>query len=181
MWRLRSSVFVFKTSKNHNSVKIVLDFTGASRLLGNNSVIPFLTAAEKRHFHPPKLPALRAEVDGLAQKSAKPFLLPCRLRLLPLLKSARRRSPSAFAISATLPYSGATSGLRASGGYTLGWAAKAAQTANTGATGCDWRFVCALNLCFQQNRHIFVLPHPRPASASAGHSPVGARIELVGL
>ena len=64
---------MFKTSKNHNSVKIVLDFTGVLRLLGNNSVIPFLTAAKKRHFHPPKLPALRAEVDGLAQKSASPF------------------------------------------------------------------------------------------------------------
>ena len=31
----------------------------------------------------------------------------------------------------------------------LGWAAKAAQTADTGATGCDWRFGCAINLCFQ--------------------------------
>ena len=62
-----------KTSRNCNSVKIVLDFTGASRLLGNNSVIPFLTAAEKRHFHPPKLPALRAEVDGRTQKSVRPF------------------------------------------------------------------------------------------------------------
>ena len=62
-----------KTSQNRNSVKIVLDFTGASRLLGNNSVIPFLTAAKKRHFHPPKLPALRAEVDGLALKSVRPF------------------------------------------------------------------------------------------------------------
>ena len=94
---------MFKTSRNCNSVKIVLDFTGASRLLGNNSVIPFLTAAEKRHFHPPKLPALWAEVDGLAQKSASPFscfaacsfslcrkpptgdLLPC----LPLLQRSR--------------------------------------------------------------------------------------------
>jgi len=64
---------MFKTSRNCNSVKIVLDFTGASRLLGNNSVIPFLTAAEKRHFHPPKLPALRAEVDGRTQKSVRPF------------------------------------------------------------------------------------------------------------
>ena len=73
VWRLRSSVFMFKTSRNCNSVKIVLDFTGASRLLGNNSVIPFLTAAEKRHFHPPKLPALRAEVDGRTQKSVRPF------------------------------------------------------------------------------------------------------------
>ncbi len=82
--------------------------------------------------------------------------------------------------SPTLPHVGATSGLRASGGYTLGWAAKVAQTANTGATGCDWRFVCALNLCFQQNRHIFVLPHPRPVSASVGHSPAGVPPELVG-
>ena len=73
MWRLRSSVFVFKTSKNHNSVKIVLDFTGVLRLSGNNSVIPLLTAAKKRHFYPPKLPALRAEVDGQTQKSVRPF------------------------------------------------------------------------------------------------------------
>ena len=64
---------MFKTSKNHNSVKIVLDFTGVLRLLGNNSVIPFLAAAKKRHFHPPKLPALRAEVDGRTQKSVRPF------------------------------------------------------------------------------------------------------------
>jgi len=73
VWRLRSSVFVFKTSKNHNSVKIVLDFTGVLRLSGNNSVIPLLTAAKKRHFYPPKLPALRAEVDGQTQKSVRPF------------------------------------------------------------------------------------------------------------
>ena len=62
-----------KTSRNRNSVKIVLDFTGFLRILGNNSAIPFLTAAEKRHFHPPKLPALRAEVDGRTQKSVRPF------------------------------------------------------------------------------------------------------------
>ena len=43
----------------------------------------------------------------------------------------------------------AASGFESSGGYTLGWAAKAAQTANTGATGWDWRFGCAINLCFQ--------------------------------
>ena len=48
-----------------------------------------------------------------------------------------------------LPHGGAMSGLRASGGYALGLAAKAAQTADTGATGCDWRFVCAFNLCSQ--------------------------------
>ena len=171
---------MFKTSKNHNSVKIVLDFTGVLRLLGNNSVISLLIAAKKRHFHPPKLPALRAEVDGLAQKSAKPFLLLRRLRLLPLPKSACSRSFSAFAVSAMLPHVGATSGFLLLDGYALGWAAKAAQTADTGATGCDWRFACALNLCFQQNRHIFVLPHPRPVSASVGYSPAGVPPELVG-
>jgi len=64
---------MFKTSRNRNSVKIVLDFTGFLRILGNNSAIPFLTAAEKRHFHPPKLPALRAEVDGRTQKSVRLF------------------------------------------------------------------------------------------------------------
>ena len=64
---------MFKTSRNRNSVKIVLDFTGVLRLLGNNSVIPLLTAAKKRHFYPPKLPALRAEVDGRTQKSVRPF------------------------------------------------------------------------------------------------------------
>jgi len=125
---------MFKTSKNHNSVKIVLDFTGVLRLLGNNSVISLLIAAKKRHFHPPKLPALRAEVDGLAQKSAKPFLLLRRLRLLPLPKFARRRPFSALGVPATLPHVGATSGFLVSGGYVLGCAAKAAQTADTGAT-----------------------------------------------
>ena len=107
---------MFKTSKNHNSVKIVLDFTGVLRLLGNNSVIPLLTAAKKRHFYPPKLPALRAEVDGLAQKSAKPFLLLRRLRLLPLPKSARRHSFSALGVPATLPHVGAMAGFEVSGG-----------------------------------------------------------------
>ena len=48
-----------------------------------------------------------------------------------------------------LPHVGATSGFLLLDGYALGWATKAAQTANTGATGCDWRFVCAINLCSQ--------------------------------
>ena len=138
-----------KTSQNRNSVKIVLDFTGFLRILGNNSAIPFLTAAEKRHFYPSKLPALRAEVDGLAQEKRQAFLLPRRLRLLPLPKFARRRPSFALAIPATLPHVGATSSFLLLDGYALGWAAKAAQTADTGATGWDWRFGCAINLCFQ--------------------------------
>ena len=138
-----------KTSQNRNSVKIVLDFTGFLRILGNNSAIPFLTAAEKRHFYPSKLPALRAEVDGLAQEKRQAFLLLRRLRLLPLLKPARRRSSSALGIPATLPRSGATSGFLLLDGYALGCAAKAAQTAAMGATAWEWCFCCAFNPCFQ--------------------------------
>ena len=82
----------------------------------------------------PKLPALRAEVDGLAQKSAKPFLLLRRLRLLPPPKTARRRFLSVPAVPVKLPHGGATSGFVASGGYALDCAAKAAQSADTGAT-----------------------------------------------
>ena len=98
------------------------------------SANPLLTLAEKRRFYRPKLPALRAEVDGLAQKSAKPFLLPRRLRLLPPPKTARRRFPSVPAVPVKLPHTGATSGFVASGGYALGCVRKAAQTADTGAT-----------------------------------------------
>ena len=77
------------------------------------------------------------------------FILARRLRLLPLLKFACSRSFSAFAVPATIPHGGATSGFLLLDGYALGWAAKAAQTADTGATGWDWRFGCAFNLCSQ--------------------------------
>ena len=97
----------------------------------------------------PKLPARRAVVTAAGRARPRGFVLLRRLRLLPLLKPARRRSSSALGIPATLPHVGATSGLRASGGYTLDCVLKAAQTADTGATGCDWRFVCAINLCSQ--------------------------------
>ena len=116
------------------SAKIMPATAARSWLFPKISANPLFTLAEKRRFYHPKLPALRAEVDGLAQKSAKPFLLPCRLRLLPPPKPARRRSSSALAVPATLPHGGATSGFLALGVYTLGWAAKAAQTADTGTT-----------------------------------------------
>ncbi|MFR4068926.1 MAG: hypothetical protein ACLT1T_08610, partial [Oscillospiraceae bacterium] len=77
------------------------------------------------------------------------FVLLRRLRLLPLLKPARRRSSSALGIPATLPHVGATSGFLLLDGYELGCAVKTAQTAVTGATGLDWRFSCTLSLCFQ--------------------------------
>ena len=140
---------MFKTSQNCNSVKNVIDFTGVSRLLGNNSVIPFLTAAKKRHFYPPKLPALRAEVDGRTQKSVRPFS--CFAACGSFL---RRKLPagvpsSALVAFAALPHVGATSSFLAFGGYALGCVRKAAQTADTGATGWDWLFGCALNQCFR--------------------------------
>ena len=82
----------------------------------------------------PKLPALRADVSAKVRTRHLGFLLPRRLRLLPPPQAACRRFPSALAVPATPPHVGATSGFVASGGYTLGWAAKAAQTADTGAT-----------------------------------------------
>ena len=116
------------------SAKIVPATTARSWLFPKISANPLLTLAEKRRFYRPKLPALRAEVDGLAQKSAKPFLLPRRLRLLPPPKTARRRFSSVLAAFATFLHGGATSGFMALGGYALGCARKAAQTADTGAT-----------------------------------------------
>ena len=83
----------------------------------------------------PKLPALRAKVDGPDAEKRQAFLLLRRLRLLPLPKFACSRSFSAFAVPATIPHVGATSGFLLLDGYALGWAAKAAQTADTGATG----------------------------------------------
>ena len=116
------------------SAKIVPATAAQSWLFPKISANPLFTLAEKRRFYRPKLPALRAEVDGLAQKSAKPFLLLRRLRLLSPPKTARRRSSSALAVPATFPHGGATSGFESSRGYALGCTAKAAQTADTGAT-----------------------------------------------
>ena len=131
------------------SAKIVPATAAQSWLFPKISANPLFTLVEKRRFYRPKLPALRAEVDGLAQKSAKPFLLLRRLRLLSPPKTARRRSSSVLAAFVALPHGGATSGFVPLGGYALGWVVKAAQTADTGATGWDWRFVCAINLCSQ--------------------------------
>ena len=82
----------------------------------------------------PKLPALRADVSAKVRARHLGFLLPRRLRLLSPPKAAHRCLPSSFAVSATLPHVGATSGFLVLGGYTLDCAAKAAQTADTGAT-----------------------------------------------
>ena len=150
----------------------------------------------------PKLPAPRADVTA-AGRARPPRLCPafsplsrrflaaaskiarffhfCRF----LISVAERIIPSAvcstFATPATLPHGGATCGFEASGGYALGCAAKAPQTADTGATAWERCFACLLNLCSSSNRRISALPHPRSASASAGHSPVGALPESAEL
>ena len=147
---------MFKTSRNRNSVKIVLDFTGFLRILGNNSAIPFLTAAEKRHFHPPKLPALRAEVDGRTQKSVRPFS--CFLaaaskiaKFFPFWRVPRlphflfRPNPLRWASVefSVLPHGGATSGFGAFGGYAPGCARKIGHSRDTRLTRADRRFSAA--------------------------------------
>ena len=116
------------------SAKIVPATAAQSWLFPKISANPLFTLAEKRRFYRSKLPALRADVDGLAQKSAKPFLLLRRLRLLPPPQAACRRFPSVPAVPVKLLHTGAVSGFQASGGYALGCARKAAQTADTGAT-----------------------------------------------
>ena len=106
-----------------------------SWLFPKNSANPLFPPTKKRRFYHSKLPALRADVDRLAQKSAKSFLLLLRrLRLFSPPKAAYRRFPSVPAVPVKLPHTGATSGFVASGGYALGCVQKAAQIADTGAT-----------------------------------------------
>ena len=80
------------------SAKIVPATTARSWLFPKISANPLFTLAEKRRFYRPNLPALRAEVDGLAQKSAKPFLLltDCGFSL--------RRKPPAGGFLLCLPF-----------------------------------------------------------------------------
>ena len=88
-------------------------------------------------YESPKLPALRADVSAKVRARHLGFLLPRRLRLIPPPKTARRRSSSALAVSATLPHGGATSGFSAPSGYALGCVRKTSQTADTGATAWE--------------------------------------------
>ena len=119
------------------SAKMVPATAAQSWLFPKNSANPLFPPTKKRRFYRPKLPALQADVDRLAQKSAKSFLLPRRLRLLPPPQAACRRFPSVPAVPATLTHGGATSGFVALGGYALGCVRKAAQTADTGATAWE--------------------------------------------
>ena len=108
----------------------------------------------KAPFLPPKTARTAGRSGWAGAEKRQAFLLLRRLRLFPPPKTARRRFPSALAIPATPPHVGATSGFGASGGYVLGCAAKAAQTADTGATAREVRSVTAASP---------VWAHPAPA------------------
>ena len=104
----------------------------------------------------PKLPALWADVTAKGRARPLGFLLLRRLRLCFLPEAACRLASSAFAVSATPPHVGATSGFVASGGYALGRVRKAAQTADTGATARNTLLVTAASP---------VWAHPAPAES----------------
>ena len=104
----------------------------------------------------PELSAPRADVTVAGRARHRGFLLPRRLRLLSPPKTARRRFPSALAVPATPPHGGATSGFGVSGGYALDCAAKAAQTADTGATAREVQSVTAASPAWE---------HPAPAKS----------------
>ena len=91
-------------------------------------------ARRKAPFLPPKTARTAGRSGRSGAEKRQAFLLPCRLRLLPPPQAACRRFPSVPAVPVKLPHTGATSGFVASGGYALGCAAKAAQSADTGAT-----------------------------------------------
>ena len=102
----------------------------------------------KAPFLSPKTARTAGRRGQAGAKKRQAFLLPRRLRLLPPPQAARRRFPSSFAVSATLPHVGATSGFLVLGGYALDCAAKAAQTADTGATARKVRSVTAASPAF---------------------------------
>ena len=58
---------MLKPSRNRNSVKIILDFTGFAAP-GEQQRHSIFDSGKKAPFlSPPKLPALRAEADGLSR------------------------------------------------------------------------------------------------------------------
>ena len=108
----------------------------------SGTILAFPENQRQSTFHPRrKAPFLQPKTARTAGRSGRTgaekrqsFLLLRRLRLCFLPEAACRLASSAFAVSATPPHVGATSGFGASGGYVLGCVRKAAQTADTGAT-----------------------------------------------
>ena len=161
VFELASCLFLQAQSSSPTSApaaicSISTHFFRATPLFSLKRLAFFKSRPQECYFALSTTPSQITETARTAGRSGRPdaekrqtFLLLRRLRPLPLPKFARRRPSFALAIPATLPHGGATSGFLLLDGYALGWAAKAAQTADTGATGCDWRFVCAINLCSQ--------------------------------
>ena len=132
-----------------NSVKIVLDFTGVSRLSGNNSVIPFLTAAEKRRFCPPETARTAGRSGRPDAEKRQAFLLLSRRgvqnpSILTIFSDFPHLPQAAFpaAISSCSDVFCQRSRTAAQrpvfglpAGTPLDCVLKAAQTADTGATG----------------------------------------------
>ena len=115
------------------------------------TILAFSENQRQSTFHPrrkaPFLPPKTARTVGRSGQAGaekrQAFLLLRRLRLLPLLKSARRRSSSAFAISATLPHVGATSSFELPVGTPPGCARKIGHSRDTRLTRADRPFSAA--------------------------------------
>ena len=104
----------------------------------------------------------------------------CRLRLLPLLKFACSRSFSAFAVPATIPHGGATSGLRASGGYAPGCVRKIGHSRDTRLTRADRRFSAAPVGTLPTAFGCVPAHIPRPALQAFARKTAGWRTEWAG-
>ena len=165
------TIFLYSPRKFRWNSAVFLETAGFFHSATPSSCFSLLL---ERPRESPKLSAPRADVTAAGRARPRGFVLLRRLRLLNLPKFACIRSFSALAASAMLPHGGATRAFSAPSGYALGCVAKVAQTADTGATARAWCFSCVLNLCSPSDRHISAWRRPRPASASAGHNPVGA-------
>ena len=109
----------------------------------SGTILAFSENQRQSTFHPRrKAPFLSPKTARTAGRSGRawrrkaPSLFSC---FAACGSALCRRSPagalsSALQLCRTLPHVGATSGFLVFGGYALGWAAKAAQTADTGAT-----------------------------------------------
>ena len=127
-----------------------------------------------------KLPALRADVSAKGRARHLGFLLLRRLRLLPLLKATRRRFSSAFAIPATLPHVGATSGFLLLDGYAPGCARKTGHSRHTRLTRADRRFPAAPVGTLPSVFGCVPARIPRPALQAFARKTAGWRTEWAG-
>ena len=145
----------------------------------------------------PKLPALRADVSAKGRARPRGFVLLSRRFLAAASKISRfcpfRRVP-AFAASGfsrghlvlfrcflpTLPHGGATSGLRASGGYAPGCVRKIGHSRDTRLTRADRRFSAAPVGTLPTAFGCVPAHIPRPALQAFARKTAGWRTEWAG-